>query len=62
MLDVPDREPSVARELAELLRHVDEEDYADARKLLAEMQRRYGNKIPELNGIETQINIEEELR
>ena len=35
---------------------------ADARKLLAEMQRRYGNKIPELNGIETQINIEEELR
>lgn len=62
VLDVPDREPSVARELAELLRHVDEEDYADARKLLAEMQRRYGNKIPELNGIETQINIEEELR
>lgn len=62
VLNVPKREPSVENELGELMNLVDEEDYATASTVLSSMKERFGSRIPELTGIETQLTIEEALK
>lgn len=61
VLNVPKREASVEIELAKLMDFVDDEDYVSASALLKSMKERFGSRIPELTGIETQITIEEAL-
>lgn len=57
VLNVPAREASVDRSLSRLYEMLDREDYAEARVLLQQMRNRFGDRIPELSGIETQITI-----
>ena len=57
VLNVPAREASVDRNLSRLYEMLDREDYTEARVLLQQMRDRFGDRIPELNGIETQITI-----
>lgn len=59
VLQVPSRDPSVKKELDILSQYVDEERYDEAKVLLSEMKEKFGDKIPELNGIDTRITIEE---
>lgn len=62
VLNVPSRDPSVKKELDELSNLIDEEDYDRAKALLSSLKGRFGDRIPELNGYDTQITIEESLR
>lgn len=62
VLNVPSREPGVEKELRTLQETVDNENFADAARLLERMRHRFGDRLPELSGIETQIAIEELLK
>lgn len=62
VLNVPSRNPAVKQDLDLLASYIDEEDYDDAKLLLAELKQRFGSRLPELSGFDTQITIEEGLR
>ncbi|MCM1140058.1 MAG: AAA family ATPase [Muribaculum sp.] len=61
ILQVPDREPSVQKQITELQKLMDDEDFTAAKKLLNKLQLQFGDRIPELSGISTQLTIEEAL-
>lgn len=61
ILNVPRREPSVALKLKRLEGFIDSGDMANAKAVLAEMKAEFGERIPELAGLETEIFINENL-
>lgn len=62
VLQVPSRNPSVKVELDRLATYIDDEDFGNAKRLLASLKERFGDRIPELSGFDTQITVEETLR
>ena len=62
VLKVPSRNPEVKQDLDLLGELVDREDYDKAKQLLSELKGRFGDRLPELSGFDTQITIEESLR
>ncbi len=62
ILKVPSRDPGVKRELDSLAEYIDNEDYTEARKFLANLKDQFGDRLPELSGFDTQISIEEILK
>lgn len=62
VLKVPSRNPAVKQDLDLLADYIDKEDYDNAKKFLAELKLRFGDRLPELSGFDTQITIEEALR
>lgn len=62
VLNVPSRNPAVKQDLDRLAEYIDEEDYQKARQFLTDLKNRFGNRLPELSGFDTQITIEETLR
>lgn len=62
VLNVPSRNPEVKQELDLPSDLVDEEDYEKAKTFLLQLKERFGDTLPELNGFDTQITIEEALR
>ena len=62
VLKVPSRNPAVKQDLDQLGNLVDEEDYESAKILLSKLKGRFGDRLPELSGFDTQITIEEALR
>lgn len=61
ILNVPRREPSVALKLKQLEDFIDSGDMTKAKVALAEMKAGFGERIPELSGLETEIFINENL-
>ena len=59
VLKVPSRNPEVKYELDLLADYIDREEYGEARTLLTELKKRFGDRLPELSGFDTQITIEE---
>ena len=62
VLNVPSRNPAVKQDLDRLAEYIDEEDYQKARQFLTDLKNRFGDRLPELSGFDTQITIEETLR
>ena len=62
VLKIPSRNPDVKQDLDILADYVDQEEYANARALLTELKLRFGDRLPELSGFDTQITLEEALR
>ncbi|MDE6796338.1 MAG: AAA family ATPase [Muribaculaceae bacterium] len=62
VLKVPSRNPAVKEELDILVEYIDNEEYAEAKKLLARLKEQFGDRLPELSGFDTQISIEEALQ
>lgn len=62
VLKVPSRNPSVKQKLDQLADFIDREQYDQARILLGELRKKFGDRLPELSGFDTQIEIEESLR
>ncbi len=62
ILNVPSRNPEVKHELDLLTEYVENEEYGKARDFLNKLKSRFGDRLPELNGFDTQITIEEALR
>ncbi len=62
VLKVPSRNPEVKEMLDRLADHVDKEEYEEAKSLLADMKNRFGDRLPELSGFDTQITLEEAMR
>lgn len=61
ILNVPSRDPSVEELLKKLSNLIDEENYTEARILLNDLKARFGDKIPELSMMQTEILVGEEL-
>lgn len=59
ILDVPPRVSSVENQINLISDLISSDDYEEAKKLLSDMRRKFGDKIPELNGMETEILISE---
>lgn len=62
VLRVPSRNPEVKKEIDTLSAYIDDERYDEAKKLLVLLKDKFGDRIPELSGFDTQIAIEEALR
>lgn len=62
VLKLPSRNPAVKQDLDLLADYVDQEEYENAKILLADLKQRFGDRLPELSGFDTQITIEETLR
>lgn len=62
VLNVPSRNPAVKYALDLLADYVDQEEYGKAKQLLSELKVRFGDRLPELSGFDTQITIEEALQ
>ncbi|MDE5998237.1 MAG: AAA family ATPase, partial [Muribaculaceae bacterium] len=61
ILKVPSRNPAVKQDLDQLGNLVDKEDYENAKILLSKLKGRFGDRLPELSGFDTQITLEEAL-
>lgn len=62
VLNVSPRVSEVEDQLQSLSDFISNDKLEEAKALLAEMQSRYGDRLPELAGMETEINFEEALR
>lgn len=62
VLGVPSRNPEVKKEIDTLSGYIDDERYDEAKKLLVLLKAKFGDRIPELSGFDTQIAIEDALR
>ncbi|MCM1139671.1 MAG: AAA family ATPase [Muribaculum sp.] len=62
VLRVPRRDPAVGKLLQRLSVLVDNEDYDAAKSLLSDLKSQFGDKIPELSMLETEILVGEELQ
>lgn len=62
ILKVPSRVSSVEEKLNHLSALIDNESYDEAKQLLCELKSNYGDRIPELSMMETEILVGEELR
>lgn len=62
VLNVPPRVKDVENELQHISDLISEEDLHKAKAILAKMQDKYGDRLPELTELETEINFEEALQ
>lgn len=61
ILNVPSRDAVVGEKISEIESLIDNERYSEAKELLRLMKAKFGDRISELSGYETQILIEEGL-
>ena len=62
ILNVDSRVSDVKQQLVSLARLIDDEKYDEAKTILSELKARFGDRIPELSGFETELFISNILK